>query len=89
MPIDHLLIRVPANKFEQTVTFYTTILGTLGYSKKLESAGAFVGFGEENIPVPSFSITAKGNEPGGNDSHFSFTAKGMHTARVECSFNSY
>lgn len=72
MPIDHLLLRIPADQFDETIASYTDVLAPLDYKKLMDRPG-FVGFGEDK---PEIFIMAKGDEPAGIGLHVSFTAKG-------------
>jgi hypothetical protein len=72
--IDHLLLRVPQSKFDETVAFYLTVLAPLGY-KKIKEFPTAVGLGDDK--KPDFSIVAKGDTLG-NNMHFSFGAKGKY-----------
>jgi hypothetical protein len=72
--IDHLCLRVPQSKYEETVAFYLTALAPLGYKKIVEYPIA-VAMGEDKRP--DFTIIASGDSLG--NIHFCFGSKGQPT----------
>jgi hypothetical protein len=75
--IDHLVLRVPQSKYEETVTFYLTVLAPLGYKKIVEYPTATsLGEGER----PDFTILAKGDTLG--NIHFCFGSTGKSSSVV-------
>jgi hypothetical protein len=69
--IDHLCLRVPQSKYEETVAFYLAALAPIGYKKIVEYPTA-VALGEDKRP--NFTIIATGESLG--NIHFSFASKG-------------
>lgn len=69
MSLDHLVIKVPQDKFDECVEWYTKALEPLGYNKEQEYPGMAVGFGDfwiGSAPEKSLSI----------GQHFAFKGKG-------------
>ncbi|KAI9764124.1 MAG: hypothetical protein M1840_008684 [Geoglossum simile] len=72
MPIDHICIRVPLAKHEDTVSFYLKSLEPLGYVKIMSFPGV-VGIGAGGIPDFWISTREGANEKG--ETHVAFATK--------------
>ncbi|KAI9804109.1 MAG: hypothetical protein M1825_001511 [Sarcosagium campestre] len=73
MPIDHSAIRVPASKFDETVTFYLKALAPLGYVEIMRPFPQLVGLGAGG--KPDFWIGVTDGETVAPAVHFAFTAQ--------------
>ena len=72
MPIDHLTIKVPKEKFDAVVDFYAKALASLGYTK----GPGFPGVASMQVDgYPDFWITAK-EGTSECDGHYAFRCKG-------------
>ena len=72
MPIDHMTIKVPKDKFDDVVEFYAKVLARLGYTK----GPSFPGVASMLVDgYPDFWIMGK-EGTGQSDTHYSFRCKG-------------
>jgi hypothetical protein len=72
MPINHLGITVPADRFEEIVEWYKKSLTPIKYTEQARYPGA-VGLGADG--VPDFWLTAK-EDFSKQDLHIAFTSPG-------------
>jgi len=72
MPINHVGIRVPPAKYDETVSFYTKSLAPLGYAEIMRFEGV-VGLGADGIPDFWVSTKEGANEKG--ETHVAFGTK--------------
>ncbi|KAJ2977841.1 hypothetical protein NQ176_g4146 [Zarea fungicola] len=56
MAIDHLVLKVPTDKYEELVKFYTAILAPLNYELRHSVGGVVTGFGEKTAPTGAADI---------------------------------
>ena len=84
MPIDHLTIKVPKNKFDNVVDFYAKTLAGLGYTKGPGFPGVASMLVDE---YPDFWIITKEGESE-CDGHYAFRCKG-ETLFFSCLFFSF
>lgn len=59
--LDHVLIYVPAARFDEVVAWYSEALAPLGYAKQKEFPGKAAGFGPGKLTM-DFWIGAKESE---------------------------
>ena len=69
MSLDHLVILVPQDKFDDCVRWYSKALEPLGYTKQQEYPGKAVGFGD-------FWLGSSTEKSIGIGQHFAFKGKG-------------
>lgn len=62
MAIDHLVLKVPAAKYDEIVKFYTEILKPLDYEVRHSVGGVVTGFGEKTAPTGAADIWLAASE---------------------------
>lgn len=70
MPFNHVCITAPESKFDDTIRFYLTALGPLGYAEIMRPVESVVGMGPNG--VPEFWITAGDVDEGRTKVHIAF-----------------
>lgn len=51
MAIDHMVLKVPADKYADTLKFYGEVLKTLNYEVRHEVGGVVAGLGQKDAPT--------------------------------------